>query len=438
VAVKCRGEAGGHHLERKVGGLTVGYRPRIVDEELGRQLKAVGAVVLEGPKAVGKTATATRQAASAVYLDTDLRARDAASIDPRLVLEGLAPRLIDEWQVVPEVWNHVRREVDRRQGPGQFILAGSAVPADDLSRHTGAGRVARVRLRPMTLFEQGHSAGKVSLAGVFDGEGPAPAVSEMTVPQLVDRVCAGGWPAMLDLAVPDAQQALRNYLGEVARTDINRVDGVSRDPERVSQVMRSLARNVATQAAATVIAADTAGDDEPVHRRTVPEYLTALARLMVVEDQPAWTPRLRSRSSLRTSAKRHFVDPCLAVAALGASPQRLLADLRYFGFLFESLVVRDLRVYSQPLGGRVLHYRDNTGLEVDVIIELADGRWAGIEVKLGARQVDQGADSLRDFAARVDLTSCGEPAFLAVVTGSGYSYRRPDGILVIPVGSLGP
>jgi uncharacterized protein len=414
------------------------YRPRTVDDELARQLTAVGAVVLEGPKAVGKTATATQQAASIVYLDTDPGAREAASVDPGLVLEGAVPRLIDEWQVVPDVWNHIRREVDRRQRPGQFILTGSAVPADDVSRHSGAGRLARVRLRPMTLFEQGHSSGKVSLVTLFEGQGPSKAVSELTVPQLVDRVCAGGWPGMQSMDVADAQQALRNYLHEVARTDIQRVDGVSRDPEKVSRVMRSLGRNVATQVAATVIAADTAGDDDPVDRKTAEEYLGALRRLMVIEDQPAWTPRLRSRSHLRTSAKRHFVDPCLAVAALAASPQRLLADLKYVGFLFESLVVRDIRVYSQRLGGRVLHYRDNTGLEVDIIIELADGRWAAIEVKLGGRQVDEAATNLLDFVARVDLASCGVPAFLGVVTANGYAYKRPDGTIVIPVGTLGP
>lgn len=327
------------------------YRPRIVDKELAQLLKAVGAVVVEGPKAVGKTATATQQAGSIVALDTDAAARTAADTDPRLILDGATPRLIDEWQVVPPVWNHVRREVDRRERPGQFILTGSAVPADDVSRHTGAGRVARLRMRPMTLFEQSYSTGQVSLTTLFEGREPGPAESEMTIPQLVHRVCAGGWPAMQALNVADAQQALRSYLDEIARVDIHRLDGVTRDPERIRRVMRSLARNIATQAAITVIAADTAADDEPVHRRTVPEYLAAMERLMVVEDQPAWTPQLRSRSQLRTAPKRHYVDPCLAVAALRASPEQLLADLEYFGFLFESLVVRDLRVYSQLQGG---------------------------------------------------------------------------------------
>ncbi len=413
------------------------YQSRIVDEELTQQLKAMGAVVLEGPKAVGKTETAGQQAASRIDLDTDPAARVAAALDPALILGGATPRLIDEWQIIPEVWNHVRREVDRRQGLGQFILTGSAVPADDITRHTGAGRMVRLKIRPMTLFEMGRSSGQVSLTDLFAGAVPA-ATSELAIPDLAELICVGGWPAVHSLAVAEAQRALRNYLDEIVRADINRVDGTIRDPDKVSRVIRSLARNVATQVAVTVISADAAAEDDPVGRKTVPEYLTALARLMVVEDQPAWAPRLRSRSSLRTASKRHFVDPCLAAAALGATPQRLLADLNYLGFLFESLVVRDLRVYSQRYGGKILHYRDNTGLEVDIIIELADGRWAGIEVKLGGNQIDDGARSLLTFAERIDRTYCGDPAFLAIVTARGYAYRRPDGVLVIPIGTLRP
>ena len=415
------------------------YQPRIVDGELVRQLQAAGMVVLEGPKAVGKTATAQQKAASVVRLDTDEAARAAAEIDPGLILPGETPRLIDEWQVVPGIWNHLRRAVDDRQTPGQFILTGSAVPADDATRHTGAGRTSRLRVRPMTFFELGYSAGETSLSALFNRASLDPASSDMSIPELVNRVCIGGWPAMRNLTPADAQQALRNYLDEVARTDIHRVDGVARNPAKVRRVLRSLGRNVGTQAAATVIADDTADDPEaPVERRTIADYVDALARLMVVEDQPSWSPRLRSRSQPRAAPKRHFVDPCLAVAATGASPQRLLADLNTFGFLFESLVVRDLRVYVQPLGGQVLHYRDNTGLEVDAVVELPDGSWAGIEVKLGLNQVDAAADALTRFRNRVDTTSCGEPAFLAVVVANGYAYQRPDGIVVLPVATLGP
>jgi predicted AAA+ superfamily ATPase len=339
---------------------------------------------------------------------------------------------------VPEVWNQVRREVDDRQVPGQFILTGSAAPSDDVTRHTGAGRMARVRLRPMSLFEAGRSRGEVSLGDLLDGRVPGPAYSNITIPELAELICTGGWPAIHSLPVADAQQALGNYLEEIARTDINRVDGVIRDPNKVNRVIRSLARNVATQAAATVIAADTAGEDEPVARKTVPEYLSALERLWIIEDQPAWAPRLRSRSSMRTASKRHFIDPCLAAAALGASPQRLLSDLKFLGFLFESLVVRDLRVYAQLHHGKVFHYRDNTGLEVDAIVEQNDGRWAGIEVKLGSNQIDQGAKSLLAFSDRIDQAACGAPAFLAVITARGYTYRRPDGVMVVPIGTLGP
>jgi len=416
----------------------MGYQFRIVDKELTRQLKAMGAVVLEGPKAVGKTETARQQAASEVDLDSDLNARAAAEIDPALILTGPTPRLIDEWQFVPEVWNKVRREVDERRLPGQFILTGSAAPSDDVTRHTGAGRVARVRLRPMTLFEMGRSFGEVSLGDLLDGQVPSPANSNFTISEIAEFICTGGWPALHNLPVADAQRALGNYLEEIARTDINRVDGVIRDPNKVRRVIRSLARNVATQVAATVIAADTAGEDEPVARKTVPEYLSALERLWIIEDQPAWAPRLRSRSSMRTAAKRHFIDPCLAAAALGAGPQKLLSDLNFLGFLFESLVVRDLRVYAQLHDAKIFHYRDNTGLEVDAIVERNDGRWAGIEVKLGSNQIDQGARSLLTFSNRIDQTACGAPAFLAVVTAKGYAYQRTDGVMVVPIGTLGP
>jgi len=416
----------------------VTYRPRIVDEELSEQLAAMGAVVLEGPKAVGKTETAMQHAASSVLLDIDVAARQAAAVDPALVLVGDAPRLIDEWQVEPAVWNQVRREVDKRKLAGQFILTGSAVPADDVSRHTGAGRIARLRIRPMSLFETGHSSGEVSLAGCFAGEPPRAQDPGMTVSGLVDLICVGGWPAIATLAPAQAQRALSAYLEEIARTDIQRVDGVGRDPVKVARVLRSLARNVATQVTATTIASDAGGADGALNRETAGGYLAALERLMVIEDQPAWEPQLRSRSRLRTAAKRHFVDPCLAVAALSGTPERLLGDLAFVGFLFESLVVRDLRVYAQRHRGDVLHYRDNTGLEVDAIVELADGRWAAFEVKLGAQQIDQAARSLLTFASRVDRTRCGDPAFLAVVTATGFAYRREDGVAVVPVATLCP
>jgi predicted AAA+ superfamily ATPase len=414
------------------------YKPRIVDRELDEQLDATGCVVLEGPKAVGKTATARRRAASEVLLDIDANARQLATIDAGLLLAGPAPRLMDEWQLAPNLWNQVRREADARGIPGQFILTGSAVPGDDAARHSGAGRMSRLRVRPMTLFETGHSTGEVSLSALLDGSPPRAGDPGLTVAGVVDRICVGGWPAVAQLDSATAQRAMRAYLDEVARTDIQRVDGVRRDPIRVQRVLRSLARNVATEVSISRISADAGEPDEPLERGTVGEYLRSLNRLMVTEDVPAWTPALRSRARLRQSGTRHFVDPCLAVAALNAAPSALLADLNTTGLLFESLVVRDVRVYLQQSGGRVLHYRDSNDLEIDLILETQDGRWAAIEVKLGVASVDAAAASLLKFSQEVDVRKAGDPAFLAVVTATGYGYRRPDGVAVIPIGALGP
>ena len=415
-----------------------GYRTRVIDRELAGRLTSSGAVVLEGPRACGKTTTARQQAASEVLLDTDANARQLAEIAPRMLLEGDVPRLLDEWQVVPELWNHIRRAVDDRRLPGQFILSGSAVPPDDVTRHTGAGRIARLRMRPMSLFESGHSSGAVSLTHVMNGSTPACPDPGLTVPHLAERVAVGGWPAFQHLPVPDALRAVADYLEEITRTDIGRVDRTRRDPSRVARVLRSLARNVGTSVAATKLASETGSRGGAVDRETVGDYLEALERLMVVENQPAWAPHLRSRSIARVAEKRHFVDPSLAVAALSGSPDRLLNDLRFLGLLYESLVIRDLRIYAQALDGRVLHYRDNTDLEVDAIVELRGGSWAGFEVKLGGSLVDDGAAHLLKFRQRVDTTRCGEPVLLAVITATGYGYVRPDGIAVIPIGALGP
>lgn len=414
------------------------YQRRIVDDELRRQLTSIGAVVLEGSKAVGKTETARQYAASTVLLDTDTGARQLAKIDPALLLNGSAPQLIDEWQMEPDLWNHIRREVDRRKLPGQFILTGSAVPADDVTRHTGAGRFSRIRMRPMTLYETGHSTGDISLSALFAGIAPRATDSGLTISQVIDRVCIGGWPAFVRLTPEQSQREMRSYLDEIAKTDIRRVDGIHRDPLKVKRVLQSFARNVATQAKIQTIAADAGGSDGPLTYNTVVEYLNSLERLMIIEDLPAWAPALRSRTSLRKGATRHFVDPCLAVAALNASPAKLLKDLNFFGLLFESLVVRDLRVYMQHSDGRLLHYRDENDLEVDVIIEMGGASWAAIEVKLGLNQIDEAAKTLLKFAKKIDTARCGEPAFLAVVTATGYGYVREDGVYVLPIGTLKP
>ena len=410
------------------------YSARVVDSELRQRLSSTGAVVIEGPKACGKTATARNLAASEVLLDVDENARQAVSVDPRLVLTGDTPRLIDEWQIEPAIWNHIRRTVDERGEPGQFILTGSAAPADDITRHTGAGRLTRLRLRPMTLFELERSAGTMSLAELLNGTRTSCPDPGLNIPELTELIAVGGWPGHLRLTSQQALRANRDYLEEIRRVDINRVDGVRRDPDKVGRLLRSLARNAGTYASATGMAEDIGG----ITVQTALEYLASLERLMIVEDQPAWAPHLRSRSRLRSAVKRHFVDPSLAVAALRTTPEGLLKDMNLLGFLFESLVVRDLRVYAQAVDAEVLQYRDNTGLEVDAVIQCADGRWGALEIKLGAGMVEQGAASLLKFVDRVDTEKCGSPSLLAVITGTGYGYLRDDGVTVIPIAALKP
>ncbi len=415
------------------------YTHRVAEEELKQCLAAAGAVLIEGPRACGKTVTAQQQAASEVFIEVDRRAQDMIAVSPDLVLEGAVPRLIDEWQTAPVIWNHVRRAVDARRGKGHFILTGSAVPPDDITRHTGAGRIVRLRLRPMSLFELGSSTGKVSLQSVLGGVSVHHASADLSVRDLARLVCVGGWPGHLGSSVEEALRVNRGYVDDICRADLQRVDGVRRDPDRVQRFLRSLARNVATSASLATIARDVAGPERAsITDHTARSYLTGLERLMVVEDQPPWAPHLRSRSRLQVSPKRHFVDPSIATAALGAGPEHLLRDFSWFGLLFESMVVRDLRVYAQAMGARVYHYRDHTGLEVDAVVDAGPGHWAAFEIKLGLSRIDAAAGSLLKFADRVDTSRCGEPAALGVIVESGFGYVRPDGVSVIPLGALGP
>ena len=420
------------------------YHARIGDAELARRLASAGAVLIEGPRACGKTETARQLAASEVLLDVDDNARSAVEVDPALVLAGDTPRLIDEWQLAPALWNHIRRAVDRGvrsgTGSGQFILTGSMAPADDITRHTGAGRISRLRLRTMTLQETGVSSGAVSLRDLLRGGFEGCANPGLPLRELVVQLCRGGWPGDLHRSDAACQAARIDYLEEIRRADISRVDGTQRDPENVGRVLRSLARNLATTVSARTIAADAGGADGPLDGDTVRGYLDALRRLMVYEEQPAWAPHLRSRSLLRRAPKRHFVDPSLAAAALGATPERLLADLELelLGCLFESLVYRELAVYSRASDAAVYHYRDNTGLEVDAVVEDRRGDWCAFEVKLGAGQIAAAARALLKFRDRVDAEHSGPPRTLGVIVSSGYGYRRPDGVAVIPIAALGP
>lgn len=415
------------------------YLERVAEQELAQCLDAAGAVLIEGPRACGKTAVARRFAASEVLLDVDKTAQDMIDVDPGMLLMGESPRLLDEWQTAPVIWNHVRREVDVRRGKGHFILTGSAAPADDATRHTGAGRIVRLRLRPMSLYETGRGTGHLSLRKLLDGAAVRCESQDLAIDELAELVCTGGWPGHLGISTEDAMRVNRNYIDDICRMDLQKVDGVRREPTRIHRFLQSLARNVSTNAAVATIARDVAGQDHsPMKDHTAHSYLNALERIMVVENQPAWATHLRSSSRMQVSPKHHFVDPSIATAALDAGPEHLLADLELFGFLFESLVIRDLRIYAQAIGARVYHYRDDTGLEVDAIIDAGPSRWAAMEVKLGVARIDEAANNLLKFADRIDTSRSGEPAILGVIVDRGYGYRRPDGVSVIPLGALGP
>ena len=409
------------------------YLPRVVDRLLAARLSSAGAVLIEGPKACGKTRTAEQAARSAVYLDRDESSLQALQVDPALVLAGDPPQLDGT-----RVWNHVRTQVDKRGAPGQFILTGSAVPNDDVRRHSGAGRFARLMMRPMSLYESGESGGAMSLRAMLAGERPQAPADPMTVQRIAELIVRGGWPLNLRMQAADAGPANRDYLRTIAEVDLPRMSGPRRDPARIMRFIQALARNTAMEHVVSRLAAEADGEDISVSRLSAHEYQDALTRLMILEVQPAWSTHLRSRARLRDRPRSHLVDPSLAAAALDATPAKLLRDLNTLGLLFESLVVRDLRVYADATDAAVYHYRDSDGLEVDAIVESRDGTWGAFEVKLGTGQIDQAAAQLIKFADKVDTDKVGAPAVLGVITAGGYGLTRPDGVVTIPIGALGP
>jgi predicted AAA+ superfamily ATPase len=430
------------------------YLPRIADKLLAEMLDYAGAVLIEGPKWCGKTRTAGEKAASILKMqDPDMRASYllAADTKPSLLLHGDTPRLLDEWQTAPVLWDAVRFAVDERGKPGQFILTGSAVPLDNAVQHTGTGRISRLLMRPMSLFESGESNGAVSLAALFDGKwntkntnapgaGEADtfgAVSTLSVEKLAVALCRGGWPTAVKQ--PSEKNALRlvyDYADAVIDADVSRVDGVEKNPARVRALMRSLARNISTTASLETLRGDVASNDESLSDKTIAQYLNALRRIMVVEDQPAWSPAIRSKTTLRASAKRHFVDPSIAAAVLQIKPEQMFDDFNTFGLLFESLCVRDLRIYANANDGDVFHYRDKSNLEADAILALKDGRWGAVEVKMGAKEIELAADNLLKLKAKINADKMREPSFLLVLTATELAYRRADGVFVVPLGCL--
>lgn len=360
----------------------------------------------------------------------------AADTKPSILLEGDVPRLIDEWQMAPVLWDAVRFAVDQRQAFGQFILTGSAVPVEGATMHTGTGRISRLAMRTMSLFESGESNGRVSLRDLFDNKMPVMEPSALTIEQIAFAICRGGWPASVRLKGSDALELSRDYVDAIIHQDVSRLDGVERNPKRVQLLLRSLARNVATMATNTTLLQDMEGDEKTMSAPTLDAYLNALRRIFVIEDQPAWSPSMRSRTAIRTASKRHFTDPSIATAVLRATPMSLLNDFNTFGLLFESMCTRDMRIYSQANDGEVYHFRDKNGLEADMIIALNDGRWAAVEVKLGNKQIEEAAKHLQKLARKVDDEKMGKPSFLMILTGGEYAYRREDGVLVVPVACL--
>lgn len=415
------------------------YRPRVVDSLVDDVLGYSGGLLIEGVRACGKTMTGRRHASSEIAMDSGLpQVRAALELDPGLLLDGRVPRLIDEWQVAPVLWNAVRREIDSRQAVGQFILTGSSVPAEDAVRHSGAHRISRVRMRPMTLFERGLATGEVSLMALFNGEEPERTLdSGVDVRQCLEALAHGGWPGDLDATTAQAQRHLRDYIDDLVTIDIGRLDGEPRrDPVRMQALLRALARHVASEVSFSTIVKDMSG--RAITAETVAAYINALKRLFVIEEQPAWAPHLRSRYAVRTSSKLHFVDPALAAAVTATSVERLMQDLETAGLWFESQVVQHVRIFAELHGGRIYHYRDKAGKEADVVVELDDGRWAAMEVKLGARQIPSAQGSLAAFVRDIDTARTGAPVFTAVVTANGPTMRMPDGALTFPLSALRP
>lgn len=415
------------------------YRPRVIDAAVERSLDAAGAVLIEGARASGKTMTALHAAQSFAFID-DPEVRRALEIAPQAVLEGASPRLLDEWQVAPELWNLVRRAVDATALPGRFILTGSAVPADEITRHTGAGRFLRLRQRTMTWWEKlDDQSGAVSLTQLFDGARPDADLSAAPdLDQVIDGILRPGFPAMTALAAAPAADRLRAYIDDVARTDVPRLAAVRHEPHVIKQLIAALARSVASDVQYTTLATDVRPAAPTINAETISHYIGLLERLFVVEQQLPWTPKLRSRARVRTSPKLHLVDAALAAAALGADAQRLRRDLLTLGTLFESAVVHDLTAFASVLGGEVRHYHDSNGKEIDAVMTLPDGRWGAVEVKLGGPQVADGIRSLRAATDEIDTAAADEPAFRLVVTGTGPILVADDGTVTCPLRALAP
>lgn len=419
------------------------YKHRIADGILEKKLRSKGAVLIEGPKWCGKTTTAEQQARSILYMDNPASFESnlqMAEIDPGILLEGDTPRLVDEWQLAPKLWDTMRFEVDHRHQVGQFILTGSAVPSDEESmKHSGTGRFSWLTMRPMSLYESGESNGKVSLSHLFESRENIVATNNLRIDDIAFLICRGGWPFACSLQGDAALAQAFDYVDAVIKKDVSRVDGTNRNITTTRLLMRSYARNQGSQATIGTIVADMMTNDEnEIGIKTAGSYLDALRKIFVIEDSEAWNPNLRSKTAIRTANTRYFIDPSIGTAVLGLGPKDLINDLNTMGLFFETLCVRDLRIFADALDGQVFHYRDKSGLECDAVIHLRNGRYGLVEIKLGGdRLINEGASNLLALVDKINTDKMKEPSFLMVLTGAGdFAYRRKDGVYVVPIGCL--
>lgn len=415
------------------------YIPRIVDNEIDELLKVMGAVLIEGCKWCGKSTTGRQHANSVLEFQNPDKKNDYEKIKntkPSLFLDGEKPRMFDEWQTYPVVWDSIRTDVDHTGLKGQYLLTGSARPADGSTMHSGTGRIARVLMRPMSLYESGESDGKISLKDIMEGKDVS-ASNELSLEEIANAIVRGGWPATIGIEGNLKYKQASEYLKSLLREEVNSMDGVERSPSKMSAVLRSLARNVSTPVANTTLVSDVKNNfDDEISRPTLNDYIETLEKLYVLENVNATNLNIRSKTALRTKSKKEFVDPSIATAALELSPNDLLHDLNYFGFLFENLCIRDLKIYSQEINGDISFYRDETNFEVDAILRTQNGNWGAIEIKLGTGYIEEAAQNLLKFKEKVDTNKCGEPTFLMVLSGGNYSYKREDGVYVVSIGNL--
>ena len=415
------------------------YLPRIVDDEINELMEIMGAILIEGCKWCGKSTTGFHHAKSVIEFQNPDKLQEYEEIKntkPSLFLKGEKPRMFDEWQMYPVVWDSIRTDIDHTRLKGQYILTGSAKPSEGKTMHTGTGRISRIIMRPMSLYESNESNGEVSFKDILEGKDIS-SVSNLSLEDIASIIVRGGWPAALEIKSDAKYRVAKEYVKSLIHEEVKKIDGVERNPEKMRNVLRSLSRNISTQVSNSTIEGDVKNSfDDDISRPTLTDYLNTLEKLFVIEDVNATNLNFRSKYALRTKPKKYFVDPSIATAVLDMKPNDLINDLNTFGFMFESLCIRDLKIYTQSLGGDITFYRDEKDFEVDAIVRTDSGKWGAIEIKLGAGYIDEAVNNLLRFKERVDISKCGEPTFLMVLTGSSYSYKRNDGIYVVSIGSL--